>query len=295
MGLEVKEEGKRPTIAAACDQFLEELELKDRLPRTLGAYRLVIDGFKKSCSKVYLHQLEKRDLLRYADSLRKEKLSPRTVSNRWLTLMTILKASGVTGLVKQNDAPRYVETEPEAYTQDEMTQFLNACKGDDQRLLFEFFLKTGARMQEVMYCTWADLDFKAKTFTVRAKPQLGFRPKSWEERTVPLEERLAEALGSRSSACKSSALVFPTRNGKPNTKMSLTCQRIAGRAGLDKQAFWLHKFRATFATWHLQSGMDVRTVQMWLGHKDLASTMRYLQPARGKAVNAKFNATFAGM
>ena len=38
---------------------------------------------------------------------------------------------------------------------------------------------------------------------------------------------------------------------------------------------------ATFATHALQGGIDLRTVQAWTGHTDLASTMRYLRrPAR---------------
>ncbi len=52
-------------------------------------------------------------------------------------------------------------------------------------------------------------------------------------------------------------------------------------------------FRATFATWHLWAGVDLRTVQLWLGHKDMESTMRYLKPARSQAVREKVNATFA--
>ena len=63
------------------------------------------------------------------------------------------------------------------------------------------------------------------------------------------------------------------------------------RAGLEGDYF-LHKFRATFATWHLWAGVDIRTVQAWLGHEDLASTMRYLKP--NKDAQAKAEATFAG-
>ena len=58
--------------------------------------------------------------------------------------------------------------------------------------------------------------------------------------------------------------------------------------------FWLHKFRATFAKMHLRAGVDLRTVQLWLGHRDLESTIRYLKPVRGKGVRGKVNATFAG-
>jgi len=56
---------------------------------------------------------------------------------------------------------------------------------------------------------------------------------------------------------------------------------------------WLHKFRAIFKTMHLRAGVDLRTVQLWLGHRDLESTMRYLKPVRG-SVRSKVNATFAG-
>ena len=53
---------------------------------------------------------------------------------------------------------------------------------------------------------------------------------------------------------------------------------------------YLHKFRATFATMHLQSGVDILTVSTWLGHKDVKTTMRYLTSARGEDVRKKVNA-----
>jgi integrase len=48
-----------------------------------------------------------------------------------------------------------------------------------------------------------------------------------------------------------------------------------------------------FATHALQGGIDLRTVQSWMGHTDLASTMRYLRPARGEKVQAQVEALWA--
>jgi site-specific recombinase XerD len=62
---------------------------------------------------------------------------------------------------------------------------------------------------------------------------------------------------------------------------------VAKRAELAEEDFWLHKLRATFATRGLRSGVDLRTVQMWMGHTDLESTMRYLKPNRGKAAEGE--------
>jgi integrase/recombinase XerD len=54
------------------------------------------------------------------------------------------------------------------------------------------------------------------------------------------------------------------------------CKAVAERAGLDREKFDLRKFRSTYATRMLRSGFDVRTVQHWMGHKSLETTMRYL-------------------
>lgn len=63
---------------------------------------------------------------------------------------------------------------------------------------------------------------------------------------------------------------------------------------LEPESVWLHKFRATFATWALWGGADLRTVQHWLGHADMESTMRYLKPSRSEQTRAKVNEIFAG-
>ena len=65
------------------------------------------------------------------------------------------------------------------------------------------------------------------------------------------------------------------------------------RAELDKDNFWLHKFRATFAARCPWAGVDLRTVQQWLGHSDMESTMRYLKPSRSEKVREKVNEIFA--
>ena len=51
------------------------------------------------------------------------------------------------------------------------------------------------------------------------------------------------------------------------------------RAGLNKE-WHLHRFRGTAATRWLRAGIDVRTVQEWLGHESLATTQKYLEPSK---------------
>lgn len=54
--------------------------------------------------------------------------------------------------------------------------------------------------------------------------------------------------------------------------------------------FFLHKFRHTFATEHLRHGVDIRTLQGWMGHRDIKSTMVYLKGVQSKDAVAKVNA-----
>jgi len=61
--------------------------------------------------------------------------------------------------------------------------------------------------------------------------------------------------------------------------MLLKCKAIAERCGLDPAKFDLKTFRSTYGTRMLRFGFDVRTVQYWMGHKSLETTMRYLAPA----------------
>ena len=87
-------------------------------------------------------------------------------------------------------------------------------------------------------------------------------------------------------------LIRVARRAGLNCGECSTCIEGAGTESQECERWFLHKFRATFATMHLQAGVDLRTVQSWLGHKDLASTMRYLKPARGREVRERFNRTF---
>jgi integrase len=88
-------------------------------------------------------------------------------------------------------------------------------------------------------------------------------------------------------------LVFPTARCNPKLDFLDGLKATAERAKLDKDDFWLYKFRATFATWSLWAGVGLRTVQQWLGHSDMESTMRYLKPSRSQHVRDKVNEIFA--
>jgi len=281
-----------PSLAGAVVEFLEETKLTKK-PKTLAAYATALNYFQESCPKLYIKDIERKDLLKFAAFLRDEKdQAPRSCWNKFSNVMSFLKANGIRGLAKKNDWPRYTEEEPETYEDEELAELFAACDSEE-RLWYEFFLMTGMREQEVMYAYWSDINFTHATVRVSHKADRGWTPKAYKEREIPIPATLVKSLKAwKTKANKTCNLVFPTSGC--NVKMNFLddLKAVAERANLDEDNFWLHKFRATFATRHLWNGVDLRTVQMWLGHVDIESTMRYLKPSRSQTVRDKVNSTF---
>ena len=281
------------SVAAAVAEFLDETKLTKK-PKTLAAYSTALAYFVESCHKLNLEEIDRKDLLKFSAFLRDEKdQAPRSVYNKFENVMTFLKARGIRGLVGKNDWPRYTEEEPEIYEQEELNKLFAKC-GAEERLWYEFFLMTGMREQEVMYTYWSDVNFTASTVRVSHKPDRNWTPKAYKEREIPIPAKLAKSLKAwKVKSDKSCSLVFPTAGCNPKLDFLDGLKAVAERAKLDKGNFWLHKFRATFATWSLWAGVDLRTVQQWLGHSDMESTMRYLKPSRSQHVRDKVNEIFA--
>ena len=116
-----------------------------------------------------------------------------------------------------------------------------------------------------MYLGWPDVNLRLRTILVTAKPDLGFFPKRWEERKVPVPVRLANIF-ERHPQTNGSAFMFPLPTGNREQNMLRLCKEVAERAGLDPAAFESKTLRSTYATRMLRQGFDVRTVQDWMGH-----------------------------
>jgi integrase/recombinase XerD len=109
-----------------------------------------------------------------------------------------------------------------------------------------------------------------------------------KERAVPIPPELLERLAEHKKSAKYE-LVFPTRSGKVNDKFWDLCKKLAKKAGQDPEKFFIHKFRATFATTCLREGAEVKMVLGSLGHsgKVFSSTSRYLAAAERQEDQAK--------
>jgi len=297
----------RLTMDAAIDQYLEYIR-KHRSLRTYRTYRPTLNVlFRNSYTKTYVDEVTREDILKFTSDCFDQGLVPRTVYDRLVTVLQLFKRHGYKGLVESNDWPSYVETIRPIYEPEEIAAMLRHADSAEA-MLIKFCLATGFREREIRYATWRDVDFRNSVVRVTAKFIWNFKPKNYEERAVPVPAALIDQLRhlKESRNATPAQLVFPNTKGKPDSLHIEVVKRVARRAKLNCgqcvtkhgnrcaegpycQRFYLHKFRHTFATEHLRHGIDIRTLQGWMGHRDIQSTMVYLKGIQSKDALAKVN------
>jgi integrase/recombinase XerD len=299
---------ERMTIGRAIDAYLEFIKAHRKL-RTYLTYRYTLDTLlRDSYKKSFVDQVTRQDIIDFMTHCYQLGLGKRTVYDKLVVVLQLFKRNGKSGLVEANDWPDYVETIRPIYEAEELEALFKVAS-DYEATLIKFLLGSGFRDQEIRYVLWRDVDFKSQTVRVTAKPQWSFTPKNWEERAVPIPAGLLgrlRKLKTRREAAPTQ-LVFPNSRGNPDSEMDAIVKRLAYRARLNCghcitehgnkcadgpycKNFFLHKFRHTFATEHLRHGVDIRTLQSWMGHRDIKSTMVYLKGVQSKDALEKVNA-----
>jgi integrase len=128
--------------------------------------------------------------------------------------------------------------------------------------LFEVLLDTGGRLSEVLNLLQADVDLEHRTVHF-------WETKADLNRSVPMTNRVHAIL----SALKDKPAPFKELS---KSQVDHVFSIIRERMGLahDKE-FVVHALRHTCATRLVKGGWDVRKVQVWMGHKDIHTTLRY--------------------
>ena len=141
-----------------------------------------------------------------------------------------------------------------ALTQEEEKQFLSDIKGHYLESLFNFYILTGCRRSEAFKFNVKDVDRKKGIVHIH-----GTKTQN-SERIIPLFKRLDEYLQT----------LTPDENGYyfASVHEDTVTQSFKKFCPNHK----LHDLRHTFATRCLEAGVNMKTVQIWLGHADFETT-----------------------
>lgn len=151
------------------------------------------------------------------------------------------------------------------------------------RALFLTAAMTGLRKGELLALRWLDVDWEAFKIRVRqnyVRGEFGTPKSRRSTRSVPMADEVGgelERLFQQSHWQADGDLVFAhPATGEPLPKANVTRRlRAALRdAGLD-DSHRFHDLRHTFGTRMAAVGTPMRTLQEWLGHRDLATTQIY--------------------
>jgi integrase len=278
--------------------------------KTFAAYRLTVMAFCKVVTRTYIEDITREDILRYVAALRSEGRSPRTLRNRVDHFQIFLHRFKIPSLLTGKALPQFTEKKVRAYNLVELSKMFEHATPDESDLL-HFLLCTGAREQEAQFVCWSDVDLERQTYTVTEHLDLGYRPKDKEEGTLPLPELLVDTLKARRKRFPKTRLIFPGKNGKPNGHALRIVKQLALRAGVNCgqcvnkarkscethpvcRNVILHKMRKTFATTLHHKGLPAQTIQRYLKHSDLSSTLKYLADQPDDQIRTTINATFNG-
>ncbi len=309
----------RISIKTAVETYLEQKSGKAK--KTVAQYRLTFGEFMEALDgKVrFLDEINENVLRSYKKYLVSKGHAGKTIDTRLNIVFFLLKKNGIKARIPRDEMPVVEEEVAVPYTEEELKK-LFAYMNDEERARYKFFLGTGCRDKEVTFAAWNDIDFDKKTYHVRRKEDVGFTPKSHESRSIPLPDSLIALLKERRKRALHDRWIFVNQQGKPDNHFLRKLKRIALRAGLncgqcrttitegryDKrkqvevscktrpvcQHFYLHRFRKTCASRWEQHGVPIRTIQHYLGHKNLETTMLYLGVADSEKLRGNINAAF---
>jgi integrase/recombinase XerD len=153
-------------------------------------------------------------------------------------------------------------------------------RGRRDRALLLFLARTGARVSEALAVDACDLRLDCQ------RPEVLLRGKGRKERVVPIFDDLAKALkalmSERAVKHDEARPLFVGMNGTRLTRFGAIhiVRRAVATAMLSTpelahKSISPHVLRHTLAMTLLQSGVDLLTIQAWLGHSQVATTHRY--------------------
>lgn len=269
-------------MTALRERMLEDMRIRNFSPHTITNYIRRVRQFAKHYGKSpeVLGRQEVRDYLAHLTTQNASAgvLNQTVCALRFLYLKTLQRTWDI-GHFPFARKERKLPHVPDRAT---VLRFLAGVRNMKHRALLTTCYAAGLRISEARLLRIRDLDSKRKLIHVR----LG---KGKKDRMVPLSDELLELLREYWRVARPSDVLFP-RQGTNVPLTSRTIDRVcvvtSVRVGIDPKIH-PHTLRHCFATHLLESGTNVRTIQILLGHTSLGTTAEYMRVAANEVLATK--------
>jgi integrase/recombinase XerD len=172
-------------------------------------------------------------------------------------------------LIPYARAPRKL---PVVLSGEEVVRFLQAVPGLKARVALTTAYAAGLRLSEVVALEVGDIDSQRMVIRIE-------RGKGGKARYAMLSVQLLRILRAYWRIVRPPVCLFPGRDpARPISRkmLGMAC-RMAGEAAHLSKPVTVHTLRHSFATHLLESGTDIRIIQVLLGHNQLSTTALYAQ------------------
>lgn len=276
-------------------RFLDHLKnVKNSSPHTIRNYAIDLNAFENFLggSTATWESIDRKTIRSYLSYLHDALLAKKTIARRLSSLRSFFKYALSEGVTSQNpmeevETPKLDRYLPISLTYDQVIHLLEqpdtaSYLGLRDRAIMELFYSSGLRVSELISLDRNDIDFSQNLMKIQGKGR--------KERIVPITKNAASWIQTYLESPlrflatkehqpeKDARALFLNKWGTRLTPRSVDRQfkGYIQKSGLAGKAT-PHTIRHTIATHWLENGMDLKTIQLILGHESLATTTIYTQ------------------
>ena len=265
------------------EKMISDMQLYRLASSTQDSYLRAVTGlakyYKKSPDKIDEDEL-KRYILYLANErgLRWSSIDMMTSGIRFFYSKTLDRKDLALSLPIKKSPRRLAEI----FSPEELLEFFSSVRNLKHRTIMMTAYAGGLRIGEVIKLRVSDIDSKRMMIKVQ-------EGKGSKDRYTILSPRLLSELRVYWKKYKPRYWLFTSIRNKSHVTKSCPHQafdRTRKKMGIKKRVTF-HSLRHSFATHMLEAGVDIRTIQVLMGHSSLNSTARYLHIARKKLSASK--------
>jgi integrase/recombinase XerD len=270
---------KELSMTSLRQRMTEDMQVRNLSPHTQTSYVQQVSLFARHFNQSP-EALGPEEIRAYQIHLTNErKLAPSTIlvavaALRFLYKVTLHKDWTLEDVIP---APKKPQKLPIVLSPEEVLRFLGCVASLKHRTILTTCYAAGLRISEATRLKATDIDSQRMVIRVD-------QGKGQKDRYVMLSPRLLEILRDWWRVEKPKPWLFPGDIAdRPITRYAVerVCQEAQRRCRIPKP-ITPHSMRHAFAVHLLEHGTDVRTIQLLLGHRSLATTSRYLRIATSK-------------
>jgi integrase/recombinase XerD len=260
------------------DRLLRELRLKGFSRSTLKSYTKHIRWFFERTG-LGPAEVRPEDIKLYLDTLRRVTGCSRSYTVQCISALKNLYRYGYpVGVVNPADRvplPKREERYPDILSRDEVKRILSIVKNRKHRCLLTLVYSAGLRVSEVVNLRKDDIDFDRKLIHIR-------QSKGKKDRYAVLSDRAIESFREYEDRYVVKDWLFSgaAEGSHLSTRSAQAVFDRAVEAADIQKKVSIHSLRHAFATHLLEDGVDLRYIQVLLGHKSVRTTEIYTHVTR---------------